>query len=87
MTTNVVKMLPKALSPAQAQTRLKEEGYDALKHQERIRNTYHQLIEAGFRPVLLHPGVKAPSGDEWQKRPVPHVTDFTGYHNIGIITD
>lgn len=86
MNTNVVKMKPKALTTAQAQSRLREEGYDALKHQERVRNTYHQLIEAGFRPVLLHAGGKAPVGDEWQKRPIPHVTDFTGYNNIGIIT-
>jgi len=86
MNTNVVKMKPKALTSTQAQSRLREEGYEQLKHQELIRATYHQLIEAGFRPVMLHPGLKAPVGDEWQKRPVPHATDFTGYHNIGIIT-
>lgn len=84
--TNVVQMAPKALSPKQAAARLQEEGYDQAKHQKLIRESYHQFIALGLRPVLLHTGTKAPCGDEWQKRPIPHVTDFNGYHNIGIIT-
>jgi len=84
--SNVVKMAPKALNSTQACARLREEGYDELKHQELVRKTYHELIENGLRPVLLHKALKRPVGDEWLKRPVPHVSDFLGYHNIGIFT-
>lgn len=84
--SNVVQMAPKALSPSQAASRLKQEGYDEAKHQQLVRKMYEQFIEKGFRPVLLYPGVKRPVGDNWIKNPIPHLTDFTGYHNIGIIT-
>ena len=84
--SNVVEMKPKALTPSQAAKRLKEEEYDEVKHLERIKSTYHQMLEKGMRPVMLHTGVKAPVGDGWQKREIPHVTDFSGYRNIGIIT-
>lgn len=84
--TNVVAMAPKALDPRQARARLKDEGYSEEKHQARVRESYHQFIQAGLRPVLLHTGVKRPVGEDWLNKPVPHVTEFTGYHNIGIIT-
>lgn len=85
-TSNVVQMTPKALDSRQSCAKFKEEGYSEHKHESLVQKSYRQLIDRGLRPVLLHPGLKRPVGEDWLNQPIRPVSDFSGYHNIGILT-
>ena len=83
--SNVVAITPKELSPAQSVAKFKETGYSEEEHRARVRNTYNQMLKLGMRPVLLHPGLKKPVVDGWQKSDnVPEISQFSNYCNIGV---
>ena len=83
---NIVELSPKALDSRQACARFKDNNYSAEKHQSLIRKTYQQLISHGLHPVLLHPGIKRPVGEDWINKSIQPECLYTDYHNIGILT-
>lgn len=84
--SNVVKLTQsKEVSEAQLKKAFGESSRKQETHEAAVRSHYIIYTQAGFKPVLLHPGKKRPVGTDWIERPMPAEEDFTGYHNIGIV--
>lgn len=86
MSSNVVKLTQtKEVSEAQLKKAFEDSSRKLSTHETAVRSHYVVYTQAGFKPVLLHPGKKRPVGTDWIDRPMPAEEDFVGYSNIGIV--